>query len=404
MKNSMYKVMAALACAAVLAACGGGANDSSTNTPLPPQPTFTKQDLPAAGAGKVAAAGDLVTVHYTGWLYDEANKTEFKGAQFETSKGGTPLAMTIGVGSTRLVGWDQGLLGMQVGGKRRLLIPATMAFGAAGLIKDGQILVPANTAVVYEMELLSITSLIPEQPVFTKTDVTVGTGTEAAANHLVGMHYTGYLYDATKADKKGAQFETSRNGAPFNFLLGVGSRIAGWEQGILGMKIGGKRTLLVPTSMAYGALGRKDGQGNVEVPPHTAVVYEIEMTSLVTTPPVSTVQPAFAMIDTQIGTGAIAVATKDKLSVHYTGYLYHDSVTDKKGKKFESSRDSGNAFQFEVGTGVIEGWSQGVIGMKAGGKRTLIIPANLAYGSTASATIPANSALVFEIEVLSVTR
>lgn len=404
MKNSMYKVMAAMACAAILAACGGGSSDSSTTTPPPPQPAYAQTDIEEGNGTRVASVGDVVTVEYTGWLYDAAAQDKKSAKSFETNKGGTPAAMSLGFGTTRLVGWDKGLLGMKVGGERTLILPASMAFGEAGFVKDGATLVPANTAVVYEMKLLSINALIPPQPVFTKTDTVVGTGTEAAANHLVGIHYTGYLYDDTKSDKKGAQFETSRNGSPFAFLLDVNSRIVGWDKGILGMKLGGKRTLLIPASMAYTFRGHKDAQGNVLVPPHTAVVYEVELTSLVTTPAAQTVQPAFTKIDTSTGSGTVAVQAKDKVTVHYNGYLYNDGVTDKRGAKFDSSIDKGTPFTFEVGTGVIEGWSQGVVGMKVGSKRTLIIPANLAYGSAVQGSIPANSPLIFDIEVLSITR
>jgi FKBP-type peptidyl-prolyl cis-trans isomerase len=405
MKNTMLKAFATLACAAVLVACGGGSDNKSTTTPLPPQPAFTKTDTVAGSGDKAVASGDLVTFHYTGYVYDET-KSDKKGAQFESS-GTIPLAMTVGVGA-RIVGWDQGLIGMKAGGKRTLLVPANMAFGPSEF-KDstGKVLVPANTAVVYDLHVISFTTLtspIPPQPAFTKTDATVGSGTEAVAKHMVSINYKGYLYDDTKSDKKGVQFDSSPTGSPFTFLLGVGSRIQGWDQGIVGMKVGGKRTLLVPTGMAYSNRGLKDAQGNFLVPANTAVVYEIEMTGLVTNPPASTVQPTFTKIDTQAGTGTLEAAVNDKLTVHYTGYLYHDGVTDKKGTKFESSLDSGNAFPFTVGGNVIAGWNQGVVGMKAGSKRTLIIPASLAYGSSAQGSIPANSALVFDIEVLSITR
>ena len=97
-----------------------------------------------------------------------------------------------------------------------------------------------------------------------------------------------------------------------------------------------------------------------------------------------------------VGTGAEAVKGK-QVSVHYTGWL-----TD--GKKFDSSKDRGQPFRFALGGGqVIQGWDQGVAGMKVGGKRKLIIPAALAYGNQAVGNvIPANSVLVFEVELLGV--
>jgi FKBP-type peptidyl-prolyl cis-trans isomerase FkpA len=100
--------------------------------------------------------------------------------------------------------------------------------------------------------------------------------------------------------------------------------------------------------------------------------------------------------DMVVGTGA--EATKGKLvSVHYTGWL-----TD--GKKFDSSKDRGQPFQFPLGRGhVIQGWDQGVEGMKVGGKRKLTIPPELGYGAQgAGGVIPANATLVFEVELLGV--
>lgn len=119
------------------------------------------------------------------------------------------------------------------------------------------------------------------QPAFTKTDTVVGANSVDAANgDVVTVHYTLWLYDSAAADKKGKQIETSRNGAPFVFTLGAGKVIVGWDQGIPGMKVGGKRTLIVPSSMAYGATGAKDGAGNVVIPANTALVFEVEMIAI----------------------------------------------------------------------------------------------------------------------------
>lgn len=101
--------------------------------------------------------------------------------------------------------------------------------------------------------------------------------------------------------------------------------------------------------------------------------------------------------DIKVGEGAEAVAGKE-VSVHYTGTLKSD------GSKFDSSVDRGEPFTFSLGQGqVIQGWDQGVVGMKVGGKRKLVIPAALAYGEQSpSPAIPPNSDLVFEIELLEV--
>jgi FKBP-type peptidyl-prolyl cis-trans isomerase FkpA len=106
--------------------------------------------------------------------------------------------------------------------------------------------------------------------------------------------------------------------------------------------------------------------------------------------------------DTVLGTGATAAAGQ-RITVHYTGWLYDVKAADKKGAKFDSSVDRGQVFSFTLGLGsVIKGWDQGVAGMRVGGKRTLIIPSSLGYGANAQGSIPANAALVFDVQLISV--
>lgn len=107
--------------------------------------------------------------------------------------------------------------------------------------------------------------------------------------------------------------------------------------------------------------------------------------------------------DTKVGEGAEAVAGRN-VSVHYTGWLYDETFLNHKGRKFDSSHDRGQPFDFQLGAGrVIKGWDQGVAGMKVGGQRTLVIPAHLGYGPIgAGEAIPPNTALVFEVELLGV--
>jgi len=107
--------------------------------------------------------------------------------------------------------------------------------------------------------------------------------------------------------------------------------------------------------------------------------------------------------DVVVGEGIEAVTGK-QVFVHYTGWLYREASADKKGPKFDSSRDRGRSFDFPLGAGrVIKGWDQGVAGMKVGGRRTLIIPPELGYGSRgAGRAIPPNASLVFDVELLDV--
>ena len=109
-------------------------------------------------------------------------------------------------------------------------------------------------------------------------------------------------------------------------------------------------------------------------------------------------------IDAVVGTGTEATPGT-LVSVHYTGWLYDEKAPQQRGKKFDSSVDRGEPFNFKLGAGqVIRGWDEGVAGMKVGGKRTLLIPAWLGYGSSgAGGVIPPNASLVFEVELLGVT-
>ena len=101
--------------------------------------------------------------------------------------------------------------------------------------------------------------------------------------------------------------------------------------------------------------------------------------------------------DAVVGTGATAVSGS-QVTVHYVGTL-------TSGQKFDSSLDRGSPFQFRLGAGqVIKGWEQGIVGMKVGGKRLLLIPSDLAYGAQQVGPIPPNSALIFEVELLKVEK
>jgi FKBP-type peptidyl-prolyl cis-trans isomerase FkpA len=114
--------------------------------------------------------------------------------------------------------------------------------------------------------------------------------------------------------------------------------------------------------------------------------------------PFTTTPSGLQYEDTVVGTGAQAQAGRN-VTVHYTGWLYENGA---QGAKFDSSKDRGEPFIFPLGAGmVIQGWDEGVQGMKEGGKRTLIIPANLGYGARgAGRVIPPNATLKFDVELL----
>jgi FKBP-type peptidyl-prolyl cis-trans isomerase len=104
------------------------------------------------------------------------------------------------------------------------------------------------------------------------TDVAVGTGALAEAGKTVAVHYVGTLLDGTKFDS------SLDRGQPIEFTLGAGQVIPGWEMGIAGMKVGGKRHLVIPGSLAYGENGVKDpNTGTVVIPPNASLVFDVEL-------------------------------------------------------------------------------------------------------------------------------
>ncbi|MCB5185293.1 FKBP-type peptidyl-prolyl cis-trans isomerase [Methylobacillus gramineus] len=106
-----------------------------------------------------------------------------------------------------------------------------------------------------------------------KIDTQVGEGREAEAGLNVTVHYTGWLYDPSKPDGKGTKFDSSLDRRePFVFYLGGGQVIRGWDEGFAGMKVGGKRTLIIPSEYGYGARGA----GGV-IPPNATLIFDVEL-------------------------------------------------------------------------------------------------------------------------------
>jgi FKBP-type peptidyl-prolyl cis-trans isomerase FkpA len=128
------------------------------------------------------------------------------------------------------------------------------------------IAVAAGCAAEENMAQSKITELI-------KTDETIGTGHEAAPGRTVTVHYTGWLYDQSTPDHKGKKFDSSRDrGEPFAFRLGQGRVIRGWDDGVAGMKVGGRRTLTIPAEYGYGAQGAPGA-----IPPNATLIFDVEL-------------------------------------------------------------------------------------------------------------------------------
>jgi len=228
------------------------------------------------------------------------------------------------------------------------------------------------------------------------TEIQAGTGDAPKAGDIVAVHYTGTLTN-------GVVFDSSyERNEPLSFPLGVGYVIAGWDEGIGLMKVGGKARLTIPPELGYGA----SGAGGV-IPPNATLIFEVELMDITAGAPAAptavdeadytTTETGLKFYDFVVGDGAAPTAGKS-VTVHYTGWLLD-------GGKFDSSLDRGQPFSFAIGAGqVIRGWDEGVMTMKVGGKRQLVIPAELGYGAggAGGGVIPPNATLVFEVELLDV--
>ena len=201
------------------------------------------------GTGTAAKAGDNVEVHYTGWL--KSDQTKFDSSVDRKR----PFVFNLGQGQV-IKGWDEGVAGMKPGGKRKLIIPSKLAYGASGAGK----VIPPDADLIFEVELLRVLEGVKIE------DLKVGTGAEAKKGDTIEVHYTGWL----KSNQK--KFDSSVGGEPFSFKLGAGMVIKGWDEGFGGMKVGGKRKLTIPAHLGYGKRGAGD-----DIPPDADLVFEVEL-------------------------------------------------------------------------------------------------------------------------------
>jgi FKBP-type peptidyl-prolyl cis-trans isomerase FkpA len=109
---------------------------------------------------------------------------------------------------------------------------------------------------------------------FSQTDLVIGTGGDLLTGASATVDYTGWLYDASKPDNKGLQFDSSIGRTPFTFTVGTGQVIKGWDQGLPGMRVGGKRRLIIPPSLAYG-----DARSGL-IPPNATLLFDIQLLSI----------------------------------------------------------------------------------------------------------------------------
>lgn len=244
------------------------------------------------------------------------------------------------------------------------------------------------------------------------TDQINGVGNVYLRGEELTVQYVGYEYDTHR------KFASSwEEGKPFTFTLGKGEVIPGWEEGLEGIEGGDRRELVVPPDLTEGSAPRG-------IPAGKALIFVVEpvpkkssssgkpkpkakpkQDSAAKSPPqrkpkvkVPSGPPPQKLVskDLKAGEGQAAKAG-DEVTVQYVGVNY------RNGKQFDASWDRGEPFTFTLGAGqVIEGWDQGIEGMKPGGRRELIIPPELGYGSQRSGSIPPYSTLVFVVDLLEI--
>ena len=222
------------------------------------------------GDGAEAAKNSSVSTGFTLWV-----KTATGYTYIDSSASSAAVNFVIGRLDAVFPGWDEGVTGMKVGGKRLLVIPPDLGFGS-----QANSIIPADATLVMEVELLKSTAPRAATKVddkdYTTTasglkyfDLTPGAGATPTAGQTVEVHYTGWLQDGTQFDSSVDRGET------FSFAIGTGAVIPGWDEGVATMKVGGKRQLLVPPDLAYGA----SGAGGV-IPPDATLIFEVELISV----------------------------------------------------------------------------------------------------------------------------
>lgn len=326
--------------------------------------------------GKKPTEADQVEVHYTGWLTD--------GTKFDSSR---DRGKTTKFGVTQVIkGWTEGLQLMSVGDRCKFVIPSDIAYGDAG--RPGSI--PPKATLVFDVELINVISMPKLRPANPDKQTVLGNGIKyetiqpgkgaaIAEGSGIALRYAiwgkgGQLLDCT--ERSGQKFGGTLESMRWPFIKDI----------VKHLKVGGIVRADVPNALVQQA--------------QTDTVWELELVK-VTEMPKFRKPDAAKVVTTQSGLQYEVIdagkgespAASNTVKAHYTGWL-----TD--GKMFDSSHARGEPSEFPLNR-VIPGWTEGLQLMKPGAKFLFQIPPELGYGARGSGTIPANSTLIFYVELVS---
>jgi peptidylprolyl isomerase len=241
---------------------------------------------------------------------------------------------------------------------------------------------PETTPTIPEGLTAAPKQLPPTTDKVKTTDTVIGKGPRfAEPGDTVWIVYTGTL-------KSGVQFDSNagKENNPYVFTIGQGAVIKGWDQGMIGMKIGGERKLEVPASLGYGA------NPQAKIPANSDLIFAVKMVGLVKAGEDNVIDT----VDIKKGTGDRVVKPGDTVVVEYVGSLMN-------GRVFEDSHQTKEPYGFRVGAEeTLSCIDKGVQGMKLGGVRKIIAPPATAYAGKMNTNVPYNSEVEFVVELVSI--
>lgn len=352
------------------------------------------------GTGPRAKAGDLVSVHYTGTLED--------GTEFDSSAGGDPIKFVLGQGGV-IAGWDEGIALMNVGGKAQLIIPSALGYGPSG---NGPI--PPDATLYFDVELVAAEpspTAVPiptaEPPTFVDPGDYIttesglkyyfleeGDGETPQLGEIASVTFVGWV-------EGGQKFADSQDGVPLDFIVGEEQILPGWDEMVQLMQVGDVVQFVLPPELGLGEQGAPNGV----IPPNATLIFEMGLVSIAPPPPppTSVEESDYIVSDSGLkfymlteGSGDL-IEAGDQVTLHY-------KMWNEEGTQLESSYDFGQPVPIVAGAAQAgPGWDEALLMMSPGGKAQFVLTPELAYGDQA-ANAPTEGSLIFEIEIIDVTK